>query len=359
MSTRYEIVRYRPEFKHEVAELQRHLWGADTALNAAYLEWKYEWNPYVERPLIYLGLCGSEVVGMRGMFGSKWQVGHPCQTFLALCGSDSVVDPQHRHRGLFRNMVRAALDDLVGGSYAYAFSLSAGSITSRTCRALGWRSTGSLQPVIRACPWNRLPLLLPSTHRNPFYLLDQNGWQREGHISPHISVEQSPRLQAMAELVERIGSNGRVQHVRDQQYFAWRFQNPRCVYRFLFWDDGRLEGYLVLRQEISSRQGGVNVVDWEATGRHARAELLQAALHWCSSARLTIWSATLPDEARAILNDAGFELPGVMRRLLGHPRSVLVRPLRQEILETDWGLASRQLLDLANWDVRMIYSDDQ
>ena len=73
----YEIVKYTPEFKGQVVELQKHLWGADVALNAAYLEWKYEQNPYEDTPLIHLALCGGEVVGMIGRFGGRWQIGRP------------------------------------------------------------------------------------------------------------------------------------------------------------------------------------------------------------------------------------------------------------------------------------------
>ena len=36
----------------------------------------------------------------------------------------------------------------------------------------------------------------------------------------------------------------------------------------------------------------------------------------------------------------------------------LVKCRYQEISSSDWVLANRQLLDLANWDLRMIYSDN-
>jgi hypothetical protein len=163
----------------------------------------------------------------------------------------------------------------------------------------------------------------------------------------------------MAELIERIGGDGRMRHVRDQEYFAWRFQNPRAVYRFLFWEDTRLEGYLVLRRWVYTDRIGVNIVDWEATNAKVRADLLQAAIHWGNFDNLTIWSSTLPDEAKRLLQITDFkelESKGNMTR--DFP-TVLVRPIRDEMLKGDWVLADRQLLDLANWDLRMIYSDGQ
>ena len=52
----YEIVKYCPEFKKQVVQLQTYLWSSDVALNAAYLEWKYEHNPYMKAPFIHLAV---------------------------------------------------------------------------------------------------------------------------------------------------------------------------------------------------------------------------------------------------------------------------------------------------------------
>ena len=70
----------------------------------------------------------------------------------------------------------------------------------------------------------------------------------------------------MAELAERIGYDGRIRHVRDEQYFSWRFQNPLSEYRFLFWDNGRLDGYLVLYRKVypPGNDELAYIVDWDA-----------------------------------------------------------------------------------------------
>ena len=55
----YEIVRYRPEHKSQVAKLQTHLWTSEPKLATRYLEWKYEENPYAKEPVIYIAFQGS------------------------------------------------------------------------------------------------------------------------------------------------------------------------------------------------------------------------------------------------------------------------------------------------------------
>ncbi len=109
---KYEVVKYRPEFKSQIVELQTHLWSRDTEVNSTYLDWKYSRNPYVDKTLIYLALHGGKAVGMRGVYGAKWQVGNPSETLIGLCAGDLVIAPDHRNRGLFRKIMEVALADL-------------------------------------------------------------------------------------------------------------------------------------------------------------------------------------------------------------------------------------------------------
>ncbi len=366
---KYEIVKYRPEFKSQVVELQTHLWGPDLAMNTAYLEWKHEHNPYMDEPLIYVALCGRKVVGMRGFYGAKWEIGDPSQTLLYPCAGDLVVAPEHRRCGVFRKIMQVALKDMADMGYAYVFNLSGNQINILGSLAQGWRSTGSLRlmqcqakqkNILRRIQRyaRKLSFLSSDKRRAPFYFLDRKGARYCGKASSNVSVEPTSRPQAMAQLVERIGGDGRIRHVRDQQYFAWRFLNPRRFYRFLFWENGDLEGYLVLQTTKTHKDKlSVKIVDWEATDFRVQADLLQAAIRWGHFHRLNIWSATLPEEAKLMLQNTGFNRVEDTESVTPKPPAVLIRPVRDEMLNTDWVLANRRLLDLANWDLRMIYSD--
>ena len=374
----YEVIKYRPEFKSQVVELQRHLWSPDPVLNAVYLEWKYERNPYQDTPLIYLALCAGKVVGMRGMCGAQWQLGHPDRTFLGLCACDLVIAPDHRNRGLFTKIMRAALNDLANHGTEYVFNLSASPITFVGSLAKGWRSIGSLQMVSRQAEqrlsfrrvrrfvarlpvlWRyaeTLPFLYSAEERTPFCSLDRNSARPQREASPFVRVERHPQPEAMAELVKRIGSDGRIRQVRDQQYFSWRFQNPLSVYRFLFWEDSQLEGYLVLEKSVSRHadRARVNIMDWEATDKHVWADLLHAAIRLGDFEEMVTWSVSLHDVPKKLLQEMGFTTLETGRMTRYRP-CVLVRPVRDEMLKADWVLFNCRLLDLANWDLRLLYS---
>jgi GNAT superfamily N-acetyltransferase len=368
----YDIVPYDSGLKAQIADLQRHLWSGDVDANIAYLEWKYERNPYWETPLIYVATCDGRVVGMRGMFGSAWQIGAEGETFAIPCADDFVIAPEHRNRGLSSLIMQAALDGAARTGNAYVFSLSPGPVTLVTSLLSGWSRVGVMRPLRRRRPGNllqrghsglsRVPvlwrladgLLRLAPRRPPFHRLDR----REGHHrlvrDRAIDVERRPRVAAMADLVRRLGHDGRVRHVRDERYLGWRFQNPLHEYRFLFCEDGGLEGYLVLQAYRGDRRRGVNIVDWESTTAQIRADLLRAAVEWGDFDQLSAWTATLTDEACEQLTAAAFVPPpaGSGR----HSPNVLVAATRRAAQGSDPTLGGRRLLELGEWDMRMLYS---
>src|SRR5262245_17100141 len=145
----YEFVRYEPLLKPLIIELQTNLWSPSLALNASYFEWKYERNPYLREPLIYLAMCGGKPVGMRGFFGLQWEGGSPTRRTTCLYADDMVIAPEHRSKGLMSKIMSSAFGDLSVGTYSYAFNLSAGPITLRSSLSMGWRSAGWMHPIRR------------------------------------------------------------------------------------------------------------------------------------------------------------------------------------------------------------------
>jgi acyl-CoA synthetase (AMP-forming)/AMP-acid ligase II len=141
----------------------------------------------------------------------------------------------------------------------------------------------------------------------------------------------------------------------DEMDLAWRFRNPLREYRFLYAGDDRLDGYLVLQcQRGAHGRARVNVVDWEATDASIRDTLLDAALT-DAFAELATWTASLDADTRDLLRRRAFTPIDEADAARGVP-GVLIRPVRDDALRTDWTIGGRRLLDLANWDLRMLYS---
>jgi GNAT superfamily N-acetyltransferase len=355
MAAEYDFVVYEPGLKSLVADLQVHLWSRRVATNLRYLDWKFEHNPYLDDPLLYLAIHEGRAVGMRGIFGALWEENG--RRFQIPCASDLVVAPEHRDRGLHSRIMELAFQDLARRGFEYVFNLSAGHLTYLGSRAMGWRGIGSVAPAERESPD---PSILRRIRRQtgpmlgrPFLLFDsRTPHQRK---SP-IRVSRYPDPPAMASLVTRLGSDGRIRHVRDETYFAWRYRNPLCRYRFLFWREADLEGYLVL--SCRPRMKVVSIVDHEATDVEVFSALLQAAVSLGTFDRLHIWTRSLSPPELARLDALGFKPHEQPPGITHFRRTVLVRPVDLQNHGSEWTLAGRRLLEPASWDLRMIYADD-
>ena len=372
MNGSYEVSRYRPEHKAQVAELQKELWSSDTSLNTAYLEWKYEQNPYLDIIPIYLVWHGAELVAMRGFYGSVWEAGRPRQEFPIYCADDLVIAPGHRNRGLFTRINKAAFEDLSAGGERFAVTLSGGRTTVLGSLTMGWKSIGVTQQVRRESSGavlarrvrrviGAVPVLRKYSRwwpapweRDQFAHLDAKA-AGVSSAAGGVRLARTPNVDAMAGLVEALGMDGRLRHVRDAAYFAWRFRNPMHEYRFLYAGASRLTGYLVLRRSLSDRfdQISTYISDWEASDPSVKEELLRTAIRWGGFSHMIAWAATLPADAREMLDRAGFVDSGASAR--GMP-CVLVRPVRGGRPEAAWTIAGLPLLDLASWELRMLYS---
>ena len=164
--------------------------------------------------------------------------------------------------------------------------------------------------------------------------------------------ETQPRPDAMAQLIQRIGHDGRLRHIRNRSYFDWRFRNPFREYRFLYAGDEELDGYLVLRSEKHAQT--VSIVDLEAISGRVRAGLLKAAVTAGAFRDLAIWTATADTETMEQLAALKFKPPD-SKLDLGQP--FLIRTIDLDPREAEWRLEDGlQLLEAGNWDIRMLYS---
>ena len=224
----YDVVPYRPGFRHALFELQKHLWSPDHEWNAAYFHWKYESNPYLREPLVYLVFEGQQPVGMRGAWGAEWEIGPDGQRCLAPAAGDLVVAPPHRGRGLFRKIMDATQTDLRRRDFVFLPSLSAGETTYLLSLRAGWQFIGPWQMFCRFSkekddrrPGQLGPVDLRGSE--VFREFDLKAETAKTVSGRPLRVESNPRPRDMAALIRKIPWDGRIRHVRDQRFFWPKF----------------------------------------------------------------------------------------------------------------------------------------
>jgi GNAT superfamily N-acetyltransferase/acyl carrier protein len=371
-----EVVRYRPEHARQVADLQSRLWSPDTALNLQYLHWKYAENACGDGTNIYLAFDRQDLVGMRGFYPSRWECHAGNGQFDVLVADDLVLRSDYRKQGILALLMRTALADLAARGHEYVFNLSGGTLTVLGSLAMGWRSARQFEPASRLS-WRRalgtavgnrmarLPyfwrhaenLLSPGdTKRSPFSRLDAAAGSTRAKGEVQVSISATPKPREMADLISRLPYDGRIRHVRDEPFLAWRFCNPLHDYRFLFSGGQALDGYLVLqRSRVQPAVHRVSIVDLEARDDRTRRLLVDGAMRLGRFSELAAWLNTLDPGITRYLKARGFRPADPELTRHGCP-CVLVRATDDARPPDTWTILGMDLLNAANWDLRKIYT---
>jgi hypothetical protein len=284
---------------------------------------------------------------MRGFYGSRWEGGVPARQMPVLVADDFLVGAHHRNRGLVTHIMQAAFEDLRDSGLPFVLNLSGGTLTVLNSLAMGWKRIGAPRAMHRrSVGFVRSLQRLLSEEQSLFTQFDRAA----------IGETQS-RPEAMVRLIQRIGHDGRLRHVRDRSYFDWRFRNPFREYRFLYAGGEELDGYLVLKRPVDCFEPaqGVSIVDLEAINGRVRVELLKAAVTAGAFRDMTIWTSTADEHVVEQLAALKFE-PSDSRPGAPGP-TLLVRMTDPDLPESEWRSADgRQLLEHSNWDIRLLYS---
>lgn len=355
-----QIVPYQPKFRRRAAELRSSVFGRSPELNERYLDWKYDRNPVPEATSLYLALAGDEVVGMRGMFGTKWEF--PTGEVVALSqDAEVMVAPEYRGRGIYRAMDTAALARMSERGVSHMISMSANAASRAAATRLGWTKVAGYdvarremrglpvgpESVVRIAGAIERRLNWNPLGRGQFHNFDRRAKRRPGSFG----CVSRPNPGNFARVVNRSPKTRPIHPLRSPEYLSWRFENPLAQYRFVYSREDPVGGFLVLAKASSWRVG---ILDLEATETGIARDLLATAINCASRAALDLWTVSMSDDHAEVLEELAFrQLPP------DHSPATdgvfMVRPTAVGDLSlTVNGLSLR---DINNWDLRMISSD--
>lgn len=228
----------------------------------AWFRWKYGDNPYVDHSPIAVAEVDGELVGARSLFAIE--LAHGDSTSLALQPCDTMVHPDHRRRGLMTRMTEQVIDTYRGtGRFFYNTPNQQALSVNRT---LGWRIVdrpptyfriesldarvpASLKPIIERAVGTLLP---PTTDR-----------ERGPAPAPEVDVachEDMP-IEALTSLYRRSVTEP-FHAVRDEQFYRWRFSNPRWRYRtYLAVREGEVVASIVAGTQTANGETVTRLVD--------------------------------------------------------------------------------------------------
>lgn len=380
----FEILRYSCDFKDhidQIARLKTINWGLDFDVFRSYAKWNYLDRPHSNLPLIYFVRVGEEIVAMRGAYETTWQLKSSPDRFCALCSADLLILEEYRNKGIYKEFASFVMGDLCKMGVQYFLSFNASPLNTMISLSTGWKSIGKIKTMKKQFLSNRSRAISAAKHlagpRAIKFLKKaglnlilkrrrKDGPQRNDliyhrartQLSSRIRLENSPRPLEMARLVESTLPKDKITLVRDESFFAWRYNNPLSKYRFLYWYDDGLKGYLVLQSHLYSIEsiGTYNILELEASNPSIKIELLNSAISIINEGSISVWTNMLDQDSYDFLTSKGFTEGNAEKSVNNPPRIMLIRPIGKH--DDKFEFQGLNLLDSDNWDFKMILMHD-
>lgn len=372
----HEIIRYDSIYNDQICELEKEIWSPDLNVNRSYLRWKYFDNPYSTLPKIYIVLLEGKVVAVRGMYETKWRLGNSADGFTALCAGDTVIHPEYRNRGIYPELANFIKNDLCELGYRYLFNFSAGPATLINNLAIGWKSIGRIRTMsIESKPRtiirklmseHMINKLIKNTTAAKFLkrLVNKFGYNSydklfgyHKKIHPHLRIEKYPITDEMAILAGKLARDNKLVLTRDEKFFRWRYSNPLSKYIFLYWYDKELKGYLTAQTPLYKLDfmDKFNIIELEGVNSIIKMDLLKSMISLLDSRSISVWSNMLNENCRKFLALNGFRESSLTSSASEYTPTVLVTMTNGPANVIEY--RGMNLLDMNNWDLKMMYSD--
>jgi hypothetical protein len=372
----HEIIRYDSIYNDQICELEKEIWSPDLNVNKSYLRWKYFDNPYTTLPKIYIVLLEGKVVAVRGMYETKWQFGNSADGFTALCAGDTVIHPEYRNKGIYPELANFIKNDLCELGYRYLFNFSAGPTTLINNLAIGWKSIGRIRTMsIESSPRtiirklmseHMINKLIKNTTAAKFLkrLINKFGYNSYNKLlryhkkmHTHLRIEKYPITDEMAILVGKLAGDNKLVLTRDEKFFKWRYSNPLSKYIFIYWYDKELKGYLTAQTPLYKLgfMDKFNIIELEGVNSIIKMDLLKSMISLLDSRSISVWSNMLNEDCRKFLALNGFIESSLTGSASEYTPTILVTMTNGPANVIEY--RGMNLLDMNNWDLKMMYSD--
>lgn len=342
----FHIVKYSTGYKEAALGLLCHLWThLSKEEQKLYFEWRYEQNPYCDKPYIYLALKGKSVIGFRAFVLQPF-VSSATGRLNAFTPADSIVHPAYRRNGLFRMLNAAFFKEVqsLSKEKAVIFNLSSNENSTPANLRQEWQATNGMK---------RFALKF-SLHN---YILRRCYSQKIKKSAPSDTIKHDIELQnilkpkEMALCAEKYRNPAKISHVRDIQYFKWRYAVQQDKYLFVYsWHNEELQAYLVLEKKTDIQY---LLIEYSARDAGTLGKTIRFAMRKQVIPFLRSWA--LSDDEAILLKGCGF-IPAPVRlwKMLGKQRlPVLVRPTREVVQPQDYLYGQKDIRDINNWQFFM------
>lgn len=360
-AARYEFIRFeRKHINEALGLLGKYLWTSDSNKHLEKFRWKYFDNPYTEDPTAIIALYEGKVIGFKGFFVTKWNVGNKNKGVLFISPADSCVTPEHRRKGLSAEMTMQGLREFGKYGYKFVLSMSANYHASQIALKIGYRPLDVNSTVIKYGPRILFNYFLIKRFGN-FNMKDYTNY---GTFSD-IEVCSLPKPEAMYLAYKKQIVPNVINLSKDLAFFKWRFNNVNYKYIFYYyWQNSEISDYVV--SVINERNNIEQIVDYCTTTGYGIEEIILYIIQNNKNKIIQARISSTNEIFYTVLKKLSFRnkdksliirLARKFNLTFKPIPSMLIRPIRIKYSDHDWILSGIDTRNPDNWEINDICSD--
>lgn len=272
----FKYQKFTPQYKGQVIGLLDNLWHFDNSEKYDYFKWKYEDNPYTDGVVGFIALDGETVVAFRGYMVEPMQFED--KVFLNAQLADTVTHKDYRRMGLFKSITQYSINELNKDQrFAVSLNSSSGGPTLGGYIKLGWRPLSEREHIFRFT----FKGIIGKLYRKKSSFHDY--YKKVGDFSIVINSENKA-----SELASIPYDFYRISHSHSEDYYKWRLDNPRSVYRFAYlYSNNSLKAYMIF---VDMGDGRYDLIDFNYYNIADLKKLLNVFCREESPVFITIWT---------------------------------------------------------------------
>ena len=207
-------------------------------------EWKYENNPYTQKPFIYLALSGEHIVAHFACVIEKFV--HNKDEFLVGFVGDAIVHPDFQRKGLFSKLLNYACEDMLGNSnIRLLLCLSANEGSTISLLRSGFIHLGERDSMYFISPVNKLKKIIRYNNFDNTFISHKK--------DVTIEITQDLKVREISGLMQSFTGKNKIYNVRDEEFYKWEFADSPNKYIYAYCKEGdETTGYLSLRKNNNS-----------------------------------------------------------------------------------------------------------
>lgn len=338
---------YSKEDKSSIIELLRYLLkGFSESERTELFEWRYERNPYNNKPLIFLAFSGDTLVGFRAYLIQYFLISDKKITVIS--PADTIVHPEYRRRGIISMLNKQSLEKIYLEHSVDSILLN--TTTSKnampTYLKFNWFPCSNKNKVYgyRFSIFNISKSLLKINKNTN--KVDKISFLNAGLI---FDITKEINSSIILEFIRIVRDKSKFTNIRDKLFFDWRYSYERDKYFLIKCNlNNTLVGYTILKKLSNYEYSIEEYLAKDSKTLRLMFEAIQKKLD-IPIIRTIIFS----NEDKRIMKSCGFLVESnLFIKIFKKQRfPALVRPTKPNLSNDDFLIGGIDIRDIENWQL--------